>query len=206
MPSITYVPEADDGAVASWIAGQLTAALAASRGDVAICLPGGSTPFPILRQLAGRVLDWTRIAVWPGDDRIVPEDSPASNTGRIRALLEPLGARIVPLTEGAEPPRFALCWLGMGEDGHVASLFPNADPQIDAHRAVIRLTPDPLPPEAPFDRLTLPLPALLNSDAMMFVIRGAAKRALFEQAARGRNDLPAARLLRAADRPVTCFT
>ena len=206
MTQITYVPGADDVAIAAWLAGQLAATLSATPGSVAICLPGGSTPFPILRELAGHKLDWSRISVWPGDDRIVAEDSPASNAGRIRALLESLGAMVVALSEGAVPPHFALCWLGMGEDGHVASLFPNTNPQANAPRTVIRLTPDPLPPEAPFDRLTLTLPALLNSAAVIFVIRGESKRALFEQAARGANDLPVARLLRATDQPVTCFT
>ena len=69
-----------------------------------------------------------------------------------------------------------------------------------------RLTPDPLPPEAPFERLTLTIPALLASDALLFVIRGDAKRALFAAAAAGQNDLPVARLLRAASQGVTCFT
>ena len=68
------------------------------------------------------------------------------------------------------------------------------------------LTPDPLPPEAPFDRITLTIPALLDSDELMFVIRGDEKRALFEAAARRENDLPVARLLGAARQPVTCFT
>ena len=134
------------------------------------------------------------------------EDHPASNVGRIRAALEPLGARIVPLAADAQPPRFALAWLGMGTDGHIASLFPNTDPQVDDQLAVRRLTPDPLPPEAPFDRLSLTIPALLNADALLFVARGAEKRALLEAAARGAHDLPVARLLGAARQPVTCFT
>ena len=94
----------------------------------------------------------------------------------------------------------------MGADGHVASLFPNTDPRVDDALKMRMIAPDPLPPEAPFDRITLTLPALLDSDEVVFVIRGAEKRALFEAAARGQNDLPVARLLRAASQPVTCFT
>jgi 6-phosphogluconolactonase len=63
-----------------------------------------------------------------------------------------------------------------------------------------------LPPEAPFDRITLTITALLDSAELLFVIRGGEKRALFEAAARGENDWPVARLLAAARQPVTCFT
>lgn len=206
MDNFTLINGADDAAIATWLAARLTEALAGHTRAVAITLPGGSTPFPILALLADSALDWSRIVVWPGDDRIVAEDHPASNVGRIRAALEPLGARIVPLTEGAQPPRFALAWLGMGTDGHIASLFPNTDPQARDSLPVRRLTPDPLPPEAPFDRLSLTIPALLNADALLFVARGAEKRALLEAAARGTHDLPVARLLGAASQPVTCFT
>ena len=93
----------------------------------------------------------------------------------------------------------------MGADGHIASLFPNIDPRVDDPLRVRRLTPDPLPPEAPFDRVTLTIPALLDSEELAFVMRGEAKRALFEQAMAGGNDLPVARLLGAARQPVTCF-
>lgn len=199
------IENASDGQIADWIETRLTEALAAG-GDIAVTVPGGSTPFPILAELAARDIDWSRISVWPGDDRIVPEDHAASNVGKIRALLEPVGARIVPLTEDARPPHFALAWLGMGGDGHIASLFPNTDPQADDPLPVRRLTPDPLPPEAPFDRLSLTIPALVNCDALMFVMRGADKRALFDAAMAGEHDLPVARLLRAVTAPVTCFT
>ncbi|MFN5780318.1 MAG: 6-phosphogluconolactonase [Novosphingobium sp.] len=199
------VPAATDSQIADWLFDRLSTALAASAGPIAITVPGGSTPFPILAELAQRPLDWGRIAVWPGDDRIVPEDHPASNVGRIRALLEPVGARVVALTEHGVPPHFAVAWLGMGGDGHIASLFPNTDPQVDDPQVLRRLTPDPLPPEAPFDRLSLTIPALLNSDQVIFVIRGADKVALFEAAVRGEHDLPVARLLKAARQPVTCF-
>jgi 6-phosphogluconolactonase len=146
------------------------------------------------------------VTVWPGDDREVPEDHPASNTGKIRALLEPAGAEVVALSVMEQVPHFSLVWLGMGADGHVASLFPNTDPRTDDPLKLRMLTPDPLPPEAPFDRITLTIPALLDSDELMFVIRGDEKRELFEAAARRENDLPVARLLSAARQPVTCFT
>lgn len=205
MSEIEIVLDVPDSEIVAWLHDRLAEALACTPGEVAICVPGGSTPFPILAELAGTPLDWSRIAVWPGDDRIVAEDHPASNVGRIRALLEPAGARIVPLAEGARPPHFALVWLGMGGDGHVASLFPNTDPRADDPAEIRRLTPDPLPPEAPFDRLSLTIPALVDADLLLFVIRGAEKRMLFEAAAMGGNDLPVARLLAAACRPVICF-
>ncbi len=205
MAAVTYVENASDHAIADWLGGALGGALERD-GRIAICIPGGSTPFPILALMAGEPIDWSRVEVWPGDDRVVPEDNPASNVGRIRAALEPLGARVTALAEAATPPHFALTWLGMGADGHVASLFPNTGPRVDGPRTVLRLTPDPLPPEAPFDRLSLTIPALLASDAVMFVIRGADKRAVFEAAAAGLTDWPVARLLAAAHQPVTCFT
>lgn len=204
MPRI--ITDADDGAIADWLEARIAAPLASSDGMVRVCLPGGSTPFPILAELVRRPLDWARVEVWPGDDRCVPLDHPASNAGRLMSLLEPAGARVVPLHENALPPRFTVTWLGMGGDGHVASLFPSTDPRADDVKRLRRLVPDPLPPEAPFARLSLTIPALLDADEVLFVLRGAEKRALFEAALRGENDLPVARLLAAASVPITCFT
>ena len=206
MTEIEIIEDASERAIAEWVHDRLQRALAAGDAPVAITVPGGSTPFPILERLAAMELDWRRVTVWPGDDRQVPEDHPASNTGKIRALLEPTGAEVVALTVMEQVPHFALAWLGMGADGHIASLFPNTDPRADDGQRIRTLTPDPLPPEAPFDRITLTIPALLDSDELVFVVRGGEKRALFEAAARGENDLPIARLLAAADQPVTCFT
>ncbi|GGD88499.1 6-phosphogluconolactonase [Tsuneonella deserti] len=205
MSNISIIEGASDEAIAGWLARAIGEAIAEG-GPTAIAVPGGSTPFPILERLASMPLEWSRITVWPTDDRIVPEDHPASNTGRIRALLGPVGAEVVTLTEMEQVPRFALVWLGMGEDGHVASLFPNTDPRPDDRDSIRRLTPDPLPPEAPFDRVTLTIPALLASDRLLLVIRGEAKRRVFEDALGGRGDLPVARLLAAATQPVVCFT
>lgn len=209
MPNITIIEGAESGAIAEWLAD----ALVKTGSPAAITIPGGSTPFPILAELIARhasPIDWAGLSVWPNDDRIVPEDHEASNTGKIRALIEPTGAAVVALAEDAVPPHFALTWLGMGPDGHTASLFPNTDPKVDDPLTIRRLTPDPLPAHAPFDRITLTLPALLDTDALVFTLGGAAdKRAVFDAALRGESDLPIARLLGAAQArhiPVTVFT
>ena len=205
MPRIEIIENADDGAIADWVADRLASGLSATPGPITITVPGGSTPFPIIERLLERDLPWQRLVVWPNDDRVVPEDHPASNTGKLRALFESAGAEVATLSEMEQVPRFSLAWLGMGADGHIASLFPNIDPRVDAQQPILRLTPDPLPPEAPFDRISLTIPALLASDKIAFVIRGADKRAVFDAAAQGDSDLPVARLLRASTQPITCF-
>jgi len=205
LTEIAFHHGMSDAQIAEWLVRRLAHELVRRDGIVAITVPGGSTPFPILAELARRDLDWARLEFWPGDDRCVSADHDASNYGRLAKALEGTGARVVPLEEASEPPHFALAWLGMGGDGHIASLFPNTDPRVDDPRQVCRLTPEPLPPEAPFDRVTLTLPKLLAAEALVFVIRGAEKLAVFEAAARGENDLPVARLLGAARGEVTCF-
>lgn len=205
MGGVSLIANASDADVATWLRGRLEGTLAKTSGPVAITVPGGSTPFPIIERLLTSPLDWSRLAVWPNDDRLVPEDHPASNIGKLRALFEPAGAKVVTLSAMEQVPHFALAWLGMGADGHVASLFPSAYPQVDTAERIVRLTPDPLPPEAPFERITLTLPALLDSDEIVLVARGADKRAVLDAAIAGEGNLPIARLLGAATQKVTCF-
>jgi 6-phosphogluconolactonase len=111
---IELIAGADDAQAAEWLHGRLAAVLGRSEAPIAITVPGGSTPFPILERLTAMPLAWRRVTVWPGDDREVPEDHPASNTGKIRALLEPAGAEVVALSVMEQVPHFALAWLGMG--------------------------------------------------------------------------------------------
>ena len=206
MSDTEIIDDASDAEIADWLEQRLRPLFERREGPVTITVPGGSTPFPIMAKLLEADLDWSRLVVWPGDDRVVPEDHEASNTGKMRALFEPAGAEVVTLTIMEQAPHFDLVWLGMGADGHIASLFPNTDPRVDEKQRILRLTPDPLPPEAPFDRISLTIPALLDSGGLIFVIRGEEKRAIFEQAMSGKHDLPVARLLSAATQPVTCFT
>ncbi len=198
MTEVRWAADGSDAAVVSYVAAVV------ARGPCTLALPGGTTPQPIFAALAVRDLPWGDVTLLPGDERGVPEDHPASNVGLLRAAFGATGATILPLAEGMALPHLDLVWLGMGLDGHVASLFPNLDPRADAPAAVVRVVPDPLPPEAPFERLTLTLAALAGAGEVILVVRGPAKRALLEAAAAGQNDLPVARLLALAPH-VTVF-
>ncbi len=208
MDNIEIIEGAGVAEIAEWMDRRFTNAESDGGQRYAVTMPGGSTPFPILKRwITYGTAPWARIEIWPNDDRIVPEDHEASNTGKMRSLLEPAGAAVMGLQEDSALPTFALTWLGMGEDGHIASLFPNTDPAIDDAQNVRRLTPDPLPPHAPFDRITMTLPALLNTQGIVFTLGGSQlKKDVFFAAMRGENDLPIARLLRSARQSVTCFT
>ena len=197
---IEFAPDGSDAAVAARIA-----ALVRGPGNKVFAVPGGTTPAPIFARLAEQNLDWPTVTLWPTDERIVSSAHKASNIGRLMKAFGTTGARLQPLAVGQPVPHFDLAWLGMGTDGHIASLFPSIDPDPDAPPAVIRITPDPLPPEAPFERLTLTLAALASAHDIILVVRGKAKRELLEAAAAGANDLPVARLLAAATVPVTAF-
>lgn len=180
------------------IADHLARVLAAAGAIVA--MPGGRTPLPILDVLARPDMSGT---VWPTDDRIVPHGHPASNYGMLRRALPTL--KVVALREGETVPRFDLVWIGMGADGHIASVFPNAVDGLVAGRTVRRMRPDPLPPEAPFDRLTLTIEALANTGQAVLVISGAVKARVLRSALAGDTDLPISRYLAALKAPTTVY-
>ena len=209
LTKITTLNYASDEQIAGFLHSRLERALAKSKGGIAVAFPGGSTPWPLLELLGERPLDWKRIAVFPTDERDVDEDHDASNVGKLRAILEPHGALVTPLAEGLDMPHFAMVWLGMGEDGHVASLFPAGNPDVKDPQAVRMMTSKSLPKDSPYNRFSLTIPALLACDEMMFVVRGQSKREVFQAAIKGEHDLPVRRLLAARDPmapiPVTCF-
>lgn len=173
-----------------------------ARGQALIALPGGKTPVPIFAKLAANKLAWKRVTVIPTDDRLVAVDSPLSNAAMIARAFLPLGARVVPI--GSENPDYRMAgkaadarladlhWppdlvlLGMGEDGHTASIFPGADLEEaltgPKARRALGVMPDPLPADAPVARVTLSRAAILSARTLTIVVTGDAKRRLLERA------------------------
>jgi len=200
MNEIVWAERADDAAVADHLAGVIT-----RPGRKSIAVPGGRTPLPILQKLAARELCGRGAEITLTDDRLVPEDHPASNYGVLRTALEGSGLHVSPLSLGDPTDLFDLVWIGMGADGHIASIFPACAEQLVAGRTAIRTRPDPLPPEAPFERVTLTIEALADTREMIVVIRGRDKRVVLEEALNGTNGLPISMLLARLNAPLTIY-
>ena len=199
-PTVTWAEPGDLAAVAARIAAEV-----ARPGTKRIAMAGGSTPGKVLALLATRNLDWSGTTIVPTDDRQVPAEHPASNFGALRAAFAGTAATILPLVEGERPNKFDLVWLGMGEDGHVASLFPRMCALPRKRRQVIATVPKPLPPEAPFSRLSLNRRALAATSETILVVTGAAKRRVIEAALAGSDLHPVSDILRGGKAPVTIY-
>jgi 6-phosphogluconolactonase len=200
MTDVRWAEPGDAAAVAARIAAEL-----GRPGPKRLAFTGGSTPLKVFALLADQSLDWAGATIALTDDRCVPDDHPASNFGKLHTALAGTGAMFERLEEGAEVEPFDLVWLGMGEDGHVASLFPHMQALIRPGRKVIATTPIPLPPEAPFDRLTLNRRALKAAKEIILVVTGAAKKALIERVLAGSDAYPVSDFLRGSGPPVTIY-
>lgn len=193
----------------------------ADRGDACAALSGGSTPEPIYRALATLPLDWPKIMFALVDERFVPISSPASNEGLILRALAPAfsgGALFTPMffesesldysayvAEGLNAPlSYDIALMGMGDDGHTASWFPNARGLDEAlsentRRSVVAINAPQAQGSA--ERLTLTRAGLQRSHALILVITGDAKRARLEQALDAQ-DAPVAALFQAGMPPI----
>ena len=198
--SIIWAAHGDDNSVADYLA-----EIIGRPGPRRLAVPGGNTPIPIFENLCERTLPWGKVELILTDDRQVPLTHPASNQQKLEAAFNKTAAQTPSLEAGPMPDRFDCVWLGMGNDGHIASLFPVMEAEDVAGPAVIHTMPDPLPTNAPFARLSLNMEALTNSDAIMLVVRGAEKKRVLDTAIAGGADLPISRLLQRAHCPVTVF-
>jgi 6-phosphogluconolactonase len=193
----------DPEAAAEFTAGELVGLISSAqseRGTAHVSLAGGGTPGRTYELLADRGVDWRRVELWFGDERCVGPDHPDSN---YRMVAETLLSRIELPTEqvhrmrgelGPEPaaadyarvlgqrlgtgegdlPRLDVCLLGLGEDGHTASLFPDA-PELDVRGVPcvgVHNAPKP-PPE----RVTLTLDMLTRARRSLVLATGAGKAA-----------------------------
>lgn len=197
---ICWAAKADSEAVADHIG-----AIIKRPGNHWLSVPGGKTPLPIFDILSRSTLPWGMVSLMLTDERIVPYNHPASNQGKLEAAFDATPAHVAKLELGSPLPLFDLVWLGMGADGHIASLFPNMEPDARGTPAVIRTRPNPLPPEAPFERLSLNLAALTQAKEIMLVVRGCDKKRILDEAIAGEKDLPVTRLFAAARCPITIF-
>lgn len=181
------------------------AALAA-HGAFDIVLAGGGTPRRLYAALARRNHDWARWRVWFGDERCLPADDRERNSrmaaeallervpipaARIHAMPAELGAEAAAQAYGRQLAglgAFDLVLLGIGEDGHTASLFPGRDwGEADDAPDVLAVHDAPKPPP---DRISLSARRLSNARAVLFLVAGADKRGAVERWRRGEN-LPA---------------
>ena len=200
MSDITIYPDSEhfvDGS-ADFIAG-LAARAVAERGRFAIALSGGSTPRPIYARLAtgayAERIDWTRVHIFFGDERCVPPDDsrsnyrmarealldhvplPPGNIHRIRGEDDPAQAALAYAQEvqrlfrSASAPAFDLICLGVGDNGHTASLFPHTQALHELGRIAVA---NYVAAKSSW-RITLTWPAINSADAVFFLIAGADK-------------------------------
>lgn len=191
-------------ALARYVAERLKEALAA-RGQALLVVSGGTTPVPFFEALSSQALDWPRVAVTLADERWVPPTHADSNERLVRGhLLEgpAAAAQFVPIYNGSasaeegrddvEDQLAALPWpadvmvLGMGGDGHTASLFPHAGElpaaldEASTQRAIAVAAP--ALPNVPVDRISLTRRALLDASQIVLHVPGEAKAEVLRKA------------------------
>ena len=208
-------------ALAEAVSGALATAIR-ERGEAVLAVSGGRSPVAFLQRLAESDLDWSHVTVTLVDERLVPEHHPDSNAALVRQHLltgAAVAARFLPLAlhpddaaASLAAARAAWCQpdvavLGMGDDGHTASLFPAA-PELAAGLALpsaerlLTVTP----PAASHTRLSMTLAALLASGRLFLAIQGSAKRRVFEQARQTVDDaLPISHVLHHTEVPLDVY-
>ena len=205
---ITVVDTAQELAerVASFTATRLREAIS-ERGRAVVAFSGGSTPAPMLRCLAGEDLDWSAVTVFQVDERVAPDDAPERNAVILsRELLDSVGAQayLMPVTRDrldTAADSYALLigdvcggvldvvHLGLGADGHTASLVPG-DPVADEIHTDVGVSAE----YQGHRRMTMTLPLLNRARAVVWHIAGADKAQAVAQLVAGDPQIPAGRV------------
>jgi 6-phosphogluconolactonase len=187
--------------LADWTAERLRAGIAA-RGAALLIVSGGKSPARFFDRLSNLELDWARVEITLADERRVADDSPRSNARLVRERLlrnHAQAASFTPLADVRLPPEQELAAasariahlptpadvvvLGMGDDGHTASWFPQADKLAEAMDPAARQLVLPMvAPDAPEPRLTLTGRVILRARAIALEIEGPGKLATFAAA------------------------
>lgn len=176
----------------------------AEHGSFRMAVSGGRTPWGMFTELAEHAdFPWTSTELFQVDERVAPDGDPARNLGMLRSM-ESHGCTVVPMhVEAADldnaceeyaallPPRFDLIHLGMGSDGHTASLIPG-DAVLDVTDRMVAMTDEPYQGHL---RMTLTFPALERTTALLWLISGDSKREVLRRLLDGDPSIPAGRVV-----------
>jgi 6-phosphogluconolactonase len=200
LAQLTVVPALKDlvRPAAAWLGMEVRKAIT-ERGRCALALAGGRTPEPVYRELAGDpVIDWEKVELFFGDERAVPPDHPESNYYMVRrALLSRVAlppdrvhrmeADRADLEQAARdyeralPPHLDVLVLGIGADGHTASLFPGSATLDERLRLVVPAHG----PTPPVQRLTITPPVIEAARRVAVIATGEPKAAMVARAIEG---------------------
>ena len=194
-------PQAVAGSAAEYVAERVRAAVA-GHGRFTFAVSGGHTPWAMFGELAEVDVPWERVVLYQVDERIAPVGDPDRNLAHLRDSLRGAPAEVIEmpvndpdLADAADrygavlPQRFDLVHLGLGPDGHTASLVPG-DPVLDVTDRLVAIT-------GPYQgrrRMTLTYPALARADRILWLVTGDDKKAPLARLLAGDRSIPAGRV------------
>jgi 6-phosphogluconolactonase len=195
----------DASAVARYAARMVADAARQAVADHAVfrfAVSGGHTPWAMFAELANEDVPWTSVEIFQVDERVAPDGDPDRNLTNLRASLGGAPAKIIPMPvndpdlEAAAahyadelPDRFDLVHLGLGPDGHTASLVPG-DPVLEVTDRPVALTR----PYQGHERMTLTYPGLSRANEVLWLITGEDKKAPLALLLKGDTSIPAGRV------------